>query len=570
MKWLVLALLFLASPAYAQISREALEKVQAAIVEALDERIVSVKTADELSAALKSAQDGWTIEAEPGTVYTGAFVAPGLPAGARATLRVRGILPERRVSPADSWQFATLRGPGAAVPLTIGSGWTVDGFKFGSDENAYGLVRIGSAEGYASAADIPQHIELRRFIIDVPENQQERRGVMVHGGHVTIRQCYIAGIKEVDYGDTQAIAGWDFPGPLTVEDCYLEAAGEVVIFGGADPSIKDMSPTDIKILNNDITRPMAWRGKWQVKNLLELKHARKVLIAGNRFSNNWASAQGGWAFVFTPANQNGGCPWCMVEDVVFERNIATNIGNGFNILGFEAKVGFVSGGTKNITIRNNLLVIDGAGLGGDGRVLQILDARLANLTFDHNTSIGDGTFINMDTYGQGKFKGVVVTNNLAKHNTYGIFGTAVGSGMPAIEAMLEAPVFQNNVLAGATQAGYVYPATTLSPTVATFSSQFNPDWTLTAASIFRKAGTNGTDLGASLQATAPPLPPVDPCVATPLKVTVTAWPRGNGNGRKSGTWDDGGFTLVSVAFKTAPWRFEATDTRGCSATVYKP
>ena len=319
--------------------------------------------------------------------------------------------------------------------------------------------------------------------------------MMVHGGHVTLRQCWISGIKEADYGDTQAVAGWDLPGPVTVQDCRLEAAGEVVIFGGADPSIKGMTPTDIKILDNDITRPMEWRGKWQVKNLLELKHARNVLVRGNRFSNNWASAQGGWAFVFTPANQNVGCPWCVVEDVVFERNVATNIGNGFNILGFEAKVGFVSGGTRNITIRNNLLLIDGAGLGGDGRVLQLLDGRLSDLTFDHNTAIADGTFINLDTYGKGKFKGVVVTNNLAKHNLYGIFGTAVGSGMPAIEAMLEKPIFTRNVLAGATQAGYSYPATTLSPTVATFNSEFNPDWTLKASSSWKSSGTDGKDLG---------------------------------------------------------------------------
>ena len=458
-------------------------------------RLVSVKTSGELTAALKAAQDGWTIEAEPGVLYVGAFVAPQLRPGARATLRVRGVLEDRRVSPKDNGRLATLRAPAGAVSLTVWGGWTVDGFKFESDGNAFGLVRVGSAEGYASAADVPQHVELRRFVIDVPADKQERRGVMVHGGHVTLRQCWISGIKEADYGDTQAVAGWDLPGPVTVQDCRLEAAGEVVIFGGADPSIKGMTPTDIKILDNDITRPMEWRGKWQVKNLLELKHARNVLVRGNRFSNNWASAQGGWAFVFTPANQNGGCPWCVVEDVVFERNVATNIGNGFNILGFEAKVGFVSGGTRNITIRNNLLLIDGAGLGGDGRVLQLLDGRLSDLTFDHNTAIADGTFINLDTYGKGKFKGVVVTNNLAKHNLYGIFGTAVGSGMPAIEAMLEKPIFTRNVLAGATQAGYSYPATTLSPTVATFNSEFNPDWTLKASSSWKSSGTDGKDLG---------------------------------------------------------------------------
>lgn len=497
---LVLLLLVLATgPASSQTtSRAAVETVQAAIEGAPGTRLVSVKTSEELAAALKSARDGVTIEGEPGAVYNGAFVAPNLPRGARAILRVRGVLPDGRVSPADSGRLFTLRAPAGAVPLTVGSGWTVDGFKLEAEGNAYGLLRVGSADGYVSAADIPQYVELRRFVIDVPEGQQERRGVMTHGGNVTIRQCWIAGVKEAG-ADSQAIAGWDLPGPVTVEDCRLEAAGEVVMFGGADPSIKGMTPGDIQIRNNDITRPMSWRGSaWTVKNLLELKHARKVTITGNRFSNNWAAAQGGWFAVFTPGNQNGGCPWCVVEDVTFERNTVTNVANGFNILGYEAKEGFVSLPTRNIVIRNNLLLIDGKRLDGDGRCFQLLDGRMSDVTLDHNTCIADGTFLNLDAYGHGKFQRIVVTNNLARHNLYGVFGNAVGSGLPALEAMLEKPTFLKNVLAGAE--GYSYPATTLTPSLVTFQGHFQSpetgDYRLKVTSSWRGGGTDGRDLGA--------------------------------------------------------------------------
>ena len=563
---LVLAFVLFAVPSSAQISREALEKVQASIDAALSERIVSAKTADELATALKSGSDGLIIEAEPGAVYRGAFVAPNLPAGARAILRVRGVLPDQRVTPADSWRLFTLRAPAGSVPLTVGSGWTVDGFKLEAEGNAYGLLRCGSADGYASAADIPQHVEFRRFLIDVPPDQQERRGVMTHCGSLTIRQCWIAGVKEAG-ADAQAIAGWDFPGPLTVEDCRLEASGEVIIIGGADPSIKGMTPSDLQFLNNTITRPMSWRGgPWTVKNLLELKHARRVVVRGNVFSNNWAHAQTGFAFLLTPRNQNGGCPWCVVEDVLWERNISTNIASAFNILGSDDV--FPSMSTRGIVIRNNLTLVDGPGLDGDGRCYQLLDGRLSDVTIDHDTCIATGTFLNLDTFGKGKMRGIAVTNSIGKHNLYGVFGSNVGSGLPAFEAMLEAPVFLKNVLAGATQAGYVYPATTISPTMTEFNAQFTPDWSLVSSSAWKNAGTDGRDLGASLTASVPP-PPVDPCVVKPLKVTVTAWPRGNGNGRKSGTWDDGGFDLVKAAFMTAPQRFEATDTRGCSVTVYR-
>ena len=48
------------------------------------------------------------------------------------------------------------------------------------------------------------------------------------------------------------------------------------MFGGADPSIRDLVPSDITIRGNHITRPLEWKGKWQVKNLLETKSVRRM------------------------------------------------------------------------------------------------------------------------------------------------------------------------------------------------------------------------------------------------------------------------------------------------------
>ncbi len=39
---------------------------------------------------------------------------------------------------------------------------------------------------------------------------------------------------------------------------------------------------------------------WVVKNLLELKNARNVVIDGNLFEHNWADDQNGFAILFTP------------------------------------------------------------------------------------------------------------------------------------------------------------------------------------------------------------------------------------------------------------------------------
>ena len=75
--------------------------------------------------------------------------------------------------------------------------------------------------------------------------------------------------------------------------------------------------------------------RWQVKNIFELKNARRVRVEYNLFENNWQAAQPGYAVVFTPRNQDGGCPLCVVESVDFTHNIVRNVAAGVNILGYD-------------------------------------------------------------------------------------------------------------------------------------------------------------------------------------------------------------------------------------------
>ena len=98
------------------------------------------------------------------------------------------------------------------------------------------------------------------------------------------------------------------PGPFRIENNLLEGAGESLLFGGADPAIAGLVPSDIVIRRNLIRKPPAWRGRWTVKNLLELKSARRVRIEANVLEHNWADAQNGAAVLFTVRNQDGGRP----------------------------------------------------------------------------------------------------------------------------------------------------------------------------------------------------------------------------------------------------------------------
>lgn len=64
------------------------------------------------------------------------------------------------------------------------------------------------------------------------------------------------------------------------------------------------------IFRSAATIPLRWKPDepafegidWVVKNLLELKNARNVVIDGNVFEHNWADDQNGFAILFTPRN----------------------------------------------------------------------------------------------------------------------------------------------------------------------------------------------------------------------------------------------------------------------------
>ena len=69
---------------------------------------------------------------------------------------------------------------------------------------------------------------------------------------------FISDIKAVN-ADSQAIAGYNGAGPFTIENNYLEAAGENVMFGGADPAVTNLVPSDIVLRRNHLFKPLEWR-----------------------------------------------------------------------------------------------------------------------------------------------------------------------------------------------------------------------------------------------------------------------------------------------------------------------
>lgn len=116
------------------------------------------------------------------------------------------------------------------------------------------LVEIGDDRTSAR----PHHIVLDRVSIRGHRYKGQKRGISLNGADITIQNSFIADIKSVR-SESQAIAGWNGPGPFTIVNNYLEGAAENILFGGAGPRITNLVPSDIEIRNNHITKPTSWR-----------------------------------------------------------------------------------------------------------------------------------------------------------------------------------------------------------------------------------------------------------------------------------------------------------------------
>jgi len=363
------------------------------------------------------------------------------------------------------------------------------------------LVQLGNDE--SDPDDLPHHIIIDRSFLHGDNRVGTRRGIAMNARHAAVINSYVSNFKDAS-ADSQSIAGWNGDGPFVIANNYLEAAGENVMFGGADPSIPALVPADIQISGNHFAKPLRWRpglpefegARWSVKNLLELKNARRVIIDGNLFEHNWPDSQNGFAILFTVRNQDGGAPWSVVEDIVFANNVVRQVGSGINILGHDDN--HTSRQTSRITVRNNLFV-DVGGTWGSGRLFQLLD-RTRDITIDHNTGLQSGTLLTADG---GPHTGFVFENNIALHNDYGIHGSGTGSGIQALEKFFPRFVVRRNLLVGADANKYprdnFFPKRLSDVGVVNLSDEA---YRVSVAAPYAGTATDGRDPGADMSSLA--------------------------------------------------------------------
>lgn len=465
---------------------------------------IAVPADGDLQAALNSARPGDAITLEAGAVYTGPFTLPKKEGISWIVIRASAVdeklPPGTRVKPSQASFMPKLQARSqSVVRAALGAHhYRFIGIEFSPMPSTWtwNLIDIG---GSRDTSERPHDIIFDRCYIHGDPEKGTVRGVALNGRRISVIDSHVSDFKSTDY-DAQALCGWNGSGPFKIVNNYLEASGENINFGGADPAFKGLVPSDIEVRHNHLVKPLSWKighpqyqgTPWIIKNLFELKNARRVLIDGNIFERNWGHAQQGFAILFTVRNQEKTAPWSTIRDVTFINNIVRHTGNAIQILGYDHNP---CQRMERVLIKNNLFDdVGGPRWNASGIFLLITSegpAGSAHVVIDHNTCFHTSNIISSEGSAN---TGFVFTNNILPHNQYGIHGGGVGVGRPAIDKYFPGAVIAKNAIVG----GSDFHDVDLSPRTLDdvgFVNRAKGKYGLIDTSPYKGAGTDGEDIG---------------------------------------------------------------------------
>ena len=207
-------------------------------------RTWTVAAGGDVQAALNAAQPGDTILLQAGATFVGNFVLPVKTGGEHITLRsgapdnaLPG--PNVRMTPAYASLLPKLRSPNSMPALSTAPGahhYRLMQLEFLSNAQGLGdMLALGDGSAAQSSLTmVPHNLIVDRVYMHGDPVVGQKRAIALNSAATNIINSHIANIKAVGQ-DSQAIAGWNGPGPYLISNNFLEAASENVCFGGTDP-----------------------------------------------------------------------------------------------------------------------------------------------------------------------------------------------------------------------------------------------------------------------------------------------------------------------------------------------
>ena len=464
---------------------------------------VSVPPGGDLQAAINAAKPGDTILLQPGAVYDGGLILPAKGGSDYITIRSAASdssLPGDgvRITPDYAGLLPKIQGGLAGLPAIMtdlrAHHWRLQYLEL-VDYWPYGdILQLGDGSYAQTSLSVVAHdLVVDHVYVHGVSGQEQKRGIALNSASTTIKDSYISDIRLTN-GDSQAIAGWNGPGPYTITNNYLEATGENFLLGGSDPPIYGLVPSDVVLTRNTLSKQPSWRNQgYAVKNLIELKNAQRVTIDGNVIEYNWSGGQSGHAIVLTPRNQDGAAPWSIVQQIQITNNVIRHVAGVLNVLGTDDRYSTLP--LSDVVFRNNLVSdLSGANWGGAAQLLLTNGGR--NITVDHNTVFSDGTSM---VYADGaQVFGFVFTNNIIPDNSWAVMGSSVAEGTPTLNVFFPGWTFSRNVIIGGQSSAY--PAGDYFPATISAVGFVDPNgnYRLSSSSPYAAAATDGTAIGANI------------------------------------------------------------------------
>jgi hypothetical protein len=471
-----------------------------------------------LQTAIDQASPGDEIIIDAGLTITGPITLKNKSGNAWIVIRTSnmGSLPPpgTRVNPTLAQYMAKIVSPGAnqnALNAEDGAhNYRLVGLEFAklnSSVTVTNLVYIGDTAS-TSVSQLPHDIIFDRVYAHGPNDSNMRRCIGLNTGAAAVIDSYLSNCHEIG-ADSQAIASWNGTGPFKFVNNYLEGAGENILFGGSDPHIQNLTAADIEIRNNYFYKPLSWKVSdpsyagfhWTIKNLFEFKNARRALIDGNIFENSWTDAQTGIGILFKSANQDGGCTWCVSEDITFSNNIVKNVLQGMTLNAAETG----SAGLPLPQLANTIAIKNNLFLNVSGRLFYV-NGGVSDVTMDHNTAVtGNTIMLGSDSGTQNP--NFAYTNNIMSRTDYGI-GTGSDEGKPTFDKKFTPYSYSKNLIVNESTDNTSnttflnrYPTGTFVDNLNNvgFVNASSGNYQLSSGS-YKNAGTDGKDLGVDFNA----------------------------------------------------------------------
>jgi hypothetical protein len=342
----------------------------------------SAHTSTDFQSALNSANPGDTIVLDSGSTYLGNFT---LPAKGNPNNEWIYIIPSaysslpapgNRVSPGDAVNMPKIVTPFSGPPITVDAGanhYRLVGLEVSSNSSFCPNGRCLSYEliyaAMTPSTSANDSITVDRCYIHGSPTIDTQHAIVANASNFAVVDSYVSEIH-APHVDTQAVGAWYSPGPIKIVNNFLEAATENIMFGGAGNTSNPFVAADIEIRNNYLYKPMSWaqvgvsippNNIMVVKNLLELKSAKRVLIDSNTLENVWVGGQTGFALMLTPRTSDSG-NLAVVDDVTISNNVLKNVSSGFNVTEFDnlcdpTKGCTSPGESKRVVFYNNLFLL---------------------------------------------------------------------------------------------------------------------------------------------------------------------------------------------------------------------